>query len=123
LVGGVLGIASGAAFSALIYFGLLSIPSRYLFSVTSALIALLATGLAAQAMQFLANAGVVAVFEQTAWNTSWLLSEDSIVGRLLHVLIGYTEQPTEMQVLVYCAILIMMALLMRVAKPGHTKAA
>ena len=57
LVGGLLGIAAGAAFTALTYFGLLAIPTRYIFSVTSWLIALLAAGMAAQAVQFLNNAG------------------------------------------------------------------
>src|SRR5664279_4388380 len=34
LLGGVLGIAGGAAFTALTYFGLLAIPNRHIFSVT-----------------------------------------------------------------------------------------
>ncbi|MEI8275718.1 MAG: FTR1 family protein, partial [Hyphomicrobiales bacterium] len=46
LVGGLLGILAGAAFTALTYFGLLAIPQRYIFSVTSWLIALLAAGMA-----------------------------------------------------------------------------
>ncbi len=57
LVGGLLGAAAGAAFTALTYFGLLAIPTRYIFSVTSWLIALLAAGMASQAVQFLSNAG------------------------------------------------------------------
>ncbi|HET9718239.1 MAG TPA: FTR1 family protein [Pseudolabrys sp.] len=116
LFGGVLGIAAGVAFSALTYFGLLAIPSRYIFSVTSWLIALLAAGMAAQAVQFLNNAGVLLALDQTIWDTSWLLSEASIVGRLLHALIGYTERPTQMQLLIYLATLMAMFLLMRFAR-------
>ena len=116
LVGGVLGIVAGAAFSALTYFGLLAIPSRYIFSVTSWLIALLAAGMAAQAVQFLNNAGVVISLDRTVWDTSWLLSEGSILGKLLHTLIGYTERPTEMQLVVYIATLFAMFLLMRIAR-------
>ncbi len=119
-LGGLLGILAGAAFSALIYFGLLSVPSRYLFSVTGLLITLLAAGLAAQAVQFLANAGWVTVFDETAWNTSWLLSEGSILGRLLHTLVGYTERPTVMQLIVYVAILLIMVLLTRFANNGRS---
>ncbi len=52
-----LGIAAGAAFTALTYFGLLAIPPRYIFSVTSWLIALLAAGMATGAVQYLNNAG------------------------------------------------------------------
>jgi high-affinity iron transporter len=118
LVGGVLGIAAGAAFTALTYFGLLAIPSRHIFSVTTWLIALLAAGMAAQSVQFLSNAGVVEALGQTVWDTSWLLSEGSIVGKLLHILIGYTERPTEMQLLVYAAVLVVMYTLMRIARPS-----
>jgi high-affinity iron transporter len=116
LVGGLLGIAGGAAFTALTYLGLLAIPSRYIFSVTSWLIALLAAGMAAQAVQFLNNAGVVVALDRPLWDTSWLLSEKSIFGRLLHTLIGYIDQPTEMQLLVYVATLFAMYLLMRIAR-------
>jgi high-affinity iron transporter len=118
LAGGVLGIAAGAAFTALTYFGLVAIPNRHIFSVTSWLIALLAAGMAAQCVQFLNNAGMVVALDQTVWDTSWLLSEGSIVGRMLHALIGYTERPTEMQLVVYIAILIVMFLLMRIARPS-----
>jgi high-affinity iron transporter len=116
LIGGVLGIAGGAAFTALTYLGLLAIPNRHIFSVTSWLIALLAAGMAAQAVQFLNSAGLVVALDHTLWDTSWLLSEKSIFGRLLHTLIGYIDRPTEMQLLVYIATLIAMFLLMRVAR-------
>ena len=119
LVGGVLGIAAGAAFTALTYFGLLAIPNRYIFSVTSWLIALLAAGMAAQSVQFLNNAGLVVALDRTVWDTSWALSEGSIFGRLLHALIGYTERPTEMQLMVYIATLFVMFLLMRLARPSQ----
>jgi len=116
LLGGILGVAAGAGFTAFTYYGLLAIPTRYIFSVTSWLIALLAAGLAAQAVQFLNNAGVMVVLDQTLWNTSWLLSEGSIFGRLLHTLIGYTERPTELQLIVYIGTLVVMDALMRIAR-------
>ena len=82
----------------------------------SLLIALLAAGMAAQAIQFLNSAGLVVALDRPLWDTSWLLSEKSIFGRLLHTLIGYTDQPTEMQLIVYIATLFAMFLLMRVAR-------
>jgi high-affinity iron transporter len=118
LMGGVLGIAAGAAFTGLTYVGLLAIPTRYIFSVTSWLIALLAAGMAAQSVQFLNNAGLVVALERTVWDTSWLLSEGSLFGKLLHTLIGYTERPTEMQLMTYIATLFAMFLLMRLARPA-----
>jgi high-affinity iron transporter len=116
LIGGLFGIAAGAAFTALTYFGLLAIPTRHIFAVTSWLIALLAAGMAAQATQFLNNAGWVIALDRTVWDTSWLLTDHSIVGRLMHTLIGYTERPTEMQLMVYIATLFAMFLLMRLAR-------
>ncbi|HZP71645.1 MAG TPA: FTR1 family protein [Pseudolabrys sp.] len=116
LAGGLLGIAAGAAFTAFTYFGLLAIPSRYIFSVTSWLIALLAAGMAAQSVQFLNSAGLVVALDKTMWDSSWLLSEGSIFGRLLHTLIGYTERPTEMQLAVYLGTLLAMFVLMRIAR-------
>ena len=121
LLGGVLGIVAGAAFTALTYFGLLAIPSRHIFSVTSWLIALLAAGMAAQSAHFLNNAGLVVALDKTVWDTSWLLSENSIFGRMLHALVGYTERPTQMQLLVYILTLIAMYLLMRFARYSPPK--
>jgi high-affinity iron transporter len=118
LAGGLLGVAAGAAFTALTYYGLLAIPNRHIFSVTSWLIALLAAGMAAQSVQFLNNAGVVVVFDRTVWDTSWLLSDASLFGKLLHTLIGYTERPTEIQLMTYIATLVAMFLLMRLARPA-----
>jgi len=118
LVGGLLGVAAGAAFTALTYFGLLAIPSRHIFSVTSWLIALLAAGMAAQSVQFLNNAGLATVLERTVWDTSWLLSDGSLFGKLLHTLIGYTERPTELQLMTYIVTLFAMFLLMRIARPA-----
>ncbi|HZL40505.1 MAG TPA: FTR1 family protein [Pseudolabrys sp.] len=116
LVGGLLGVAAGAAFTAFTYLGLVAIPNRYIFSVTSWLIALLAAGMAAQAVQFLSNAGVVIVLDRTVWDTSWILSDGSLFGKLMHTLIGYTERPTELQLMAYIATLFAMFLLMRLAR-------
>lgn len=116
LTGGLFGIAAGVAFTAVTYFGLVAIPTRYIFTVTTWLIALLAAGLAAQSVQFLNNGGYFVVLDHTMWDTSWLLSEGSIPGRLLHTLIGYTERPTALQLVVYIGTLVVMYLLMRIAR-------
>ena len=111
LLGGVLGLAAGAAFTALTYYGLLAIPARHIFAVTTVLITLLAAGMAAQAAQFLDAAGVINVLEQRLWDSSGWLSQDSIVGRLLHTLVGYTDRPTQLQLVAYIATLAIMTLL------------
>ena len=67
--GGTLGLLLGGALTALMYFGLLSIPTRYLFSVTSGLIAVLAAGMAAQAVAFLQVAGIATVLPRARCGT------------------------------------------------------
>ena len=101
LAGGAVGIALGAALSALIYLGLLAVPAHRLFAVTTGLITLLAAGLAAQAVFFLQQADYLQGLATPLWNTSWLLSDDSIPGRLLHTLVGYTATPDAAQLLAY----------------------
>lgn len=103
--GGVAGLLLGAAISALTYFGLLSIPSRHLFQVTTIMLAFLAAGMAAQAVAFLEQADALTALGATLWDTSWLLSDHSMFGRALHTLIGYSDRPTVMQFLVYLATL------------------
>ena len=116
LLGGLGGLAGGALVAALGYFGLLAIPTRYIFRVTTVLIALLAAGMAAQAVQYLSQAGVVTVLGQQLWDTSFLLSEGSLVGRVMHSLVGYIDRPTGLQLLAYLATLAGMAVCMRLAR-------
>lgn len=119
--GALAGVAVGAATSAVSYFGLAAIPTRYVFSVTSGLIVLLAAGLAAQAAQFLTNAGLINVLDRPLWNTSSVLREDSMVGRVLHALVGYTDRPSAMQVLVYLGTILVMVALMQVSSAGKRR--
>jgi len=120
LAGGLLGLGGGAVFTALTYLGLLAIPSRYIFAVTTVLITLLAAGMAAQAVKFLDQAGFLTILGQTLWDTSEWLPQSGILGSLLHAMIGYSEQPTGMQVIVYLSVLGLMAFLMRIAAPSRS---
>jgi high-affinity iron transporter len=112
-VGGCIGLVLGSLVCLATYLGLVTIPARYLFAVTSTLIAFLAAGLAAQAIAFLQQAGIVTALDDTVWDTSWLLSDSSLLGRALHTLIGYVDQPTAMQLIVYTATLATIVVLMK----------
>jgi high-affinity iron transporter len=111
--GGLLGLALGVGVCLLTYFGLMRIPPKALFATTSVLITLLAAGMAAQAVAFLERANWLNSLDTVVWDSAWLLPETSIAGRTMHTLIGYTDQPTEMQLLVYVAVLIATFMLMR----------
>ncbi|MGD8325685.1 MAG: FTR1 family protein, partial [Sphingomonadales bacterium] len=102
LLGGGLGLLGGTIIGAGLYFGLLRIPTRYLFKVTGWLILLLAAGMASEAARFLVQADALpALSSGPIWDTSWLLSEQSLVGQTLHTLIGYTPRPLGIQLTAY----------------------
>jgi high-affinity iron transporter len=112
-LGGLFGLALGAMICVLTYLGLVSIPARALFTTTTVLISLLAAGMAAQAASFLEKANWLTALDNVVWDSGWLLSDSSILGKALHTLIGYTDQPTAMQLLVYVAVLVVTVVLMR----------
>ncbi len=111
--GGVLGVFLGAGLSLLMYLGLLAIPAHRLFAATTGLITLLAAGLASQAAAFLQQAGVVTALQTPLWDTSAILPEGSMFGRLLKTLVGYTDQPDGLQLIAWLGVVAMMLTLMR----------
>jgi high-affinity iron transporter len=121
LGGGLLGLAAGGGVSALMYYGLLAIPAHRLFSVTSGLITLLAAGMASQAVLFIQQAGYLQFLMNTVWDTSWLLPEGWLAGRLLHTLVGYTDQPNGLQLIAYVAVIVGVTMLARWERTRHPK--
>jgi high-affinity iron transporter len=113
LGGGTIGVAGGAIVGAGLYLGLLRIPSRHLFAVTSWMILLLAAGLASQGAAFLTQADVLPALGNEVWDTSWLLDEDSVPGRVLHVLVGYVARPAGIQLVFWAGTVVVLLSLMR----------
>ncbi|SAK85674.1 transport related, membrane protein [Caballeronia calidae] len=101
LVGGLIGLVGGVSLGFGMYAGLLQIPIKKLFAVTNALIVLLAAGMASQCVGFLISAGVAPTWGDVVWDSSWLLDETSIAGKMLHALVGYTARPAGSQIVVY----------------------
>jgi high-affinity iron transporter len=106
LGGSAIGLAGGAALGLLLYFGLLRIPMRHFFTVTSWMILLLAAGMASQAAGYLIQADYLPSFGDTLWDSSHLVSPDSVAGEILRTLIGYEAQPAGMQLLFYVATIV-----------------
>jgi high-affinity iron transporter len=113
LAGGVLGVGAGVGLGVGLYFGLLRIPMRHLFTVTNWMILLLAAGMASQAAGFLVQADLLPPLGNALWDSSAVLTEDSIPGRVLHTLIGYVSRPAGIQVLLYLTTIAVTAWLMR----------
>src|SRR5262245_7358040 len=101
LAGGFLGLALGTAMGFALYFGLLRIPLRHFFTATNWMILLLAAGLAAQGARYLVQADLLPSLGPQVWDTSHILSEQSLLGQMLHTLIGYDATPSGMQIVFY----------------------
>jgi len=69
------------------------------------LVLFLAAGMASQAARFLIQADVLPSLATPLWDTSALLPQGSIVGVLLHSLVGYEARPAGMQIVFYVAVL------------------
>src|SRR6202790_1789333 len=96
-----LGVGAGAILGFALYFGLLRIPIKHFFSVTNAMLILLAAGLASTAAGFLVQSDLLPTWGSQIWNTSRLLSDDSVLGRTLGILIGYKAAPAGIQIVFY----------------------
>jgi FTR1 family protein len=128
LAGSLLGVTGGVAIGTVLYRGLLHIPARHVFSVTSWMILLLAAGMAAQGAHFLVQAGLLPPLGVAVWNTSALVPEHGPVGQVLHVLVGYMARPDGIELLFYVITLVLIGGLMywgdrRMSRPAAAQAA
>jgi len=113
VLGGIGGVIAGILVGLLLYAGLLRIPTRHFFSITSWLILLLAAGLAAQAAGFLNQVGLLPALGNSVWNTSNILSQNSLIGQLLHILVGYIARPSGIEIVFYIVTFLIILVLMR----------
>ncbi|MBU6507736.1 MAG: FTR1 family protein [Alphaproteobacteria bacterium] len=113
LGGGLFGLACGVAVGVGLYWGLLRIPMRHLFTVTSWLILLLAAGMASQGAAFLNQVGLLPSAGGVLWDSSFLLSDQSVLGKTLHALIGYVSHPLGIQLVFYVGTIAIIGALMQ----------
>src|SRR5581483_3480474 len=123
LAGGAgLGLVAGVGVGLVMYAGIVRVPMRWFFAVTSALILLLAAAMAAQMARFLVQGDILPSLADPVWDTSHALPGNSPLGALLHALMGYDPQPSGMQLVFYvvtaAAIWLGMQLVRRRQLPG-----
>jgi len=110
LTGAGLGILLGVLTGYVIYRGLVRIPLRHLFGVIGWMLIVLAAGMASQAADNLVMIDMLPALIDPLWNTSAVLSESSMMGEVLHVMMGYSDQPSGMQMLTFVLALALMTL-------------
>jgi high-affinity iron transporter len=118
-IGGVIGLALGLIVGMLLYFGLVKMSPKHMLKATGWLLILLVAGLSSQGAGYLSAAGYFSGFSTPLWNTSWLLSEDGMVGKALHSLIGYSARPTAIEAVFYVATLFGLLAIIRLIDKRH----
>jgi high-affinity iron transporter len=115
LFGGLSGLLAGAAVGYMFYAGLLRIPMRWLFSIISAFVLLLAASMASTAASYLIQADILPSLASPLWDTTSILPINSLLGTLLHSLIGYEAHPAGMQLVFYVAVILVIGAGMSIA--------
>jgi high-affinity iron transporter len=113
LVGGAIGAGIGASLGVLIYYGLINLPDRFAVVVPLLLLALVASGMASQAVVYLMQGGLVES-QLPVWDSSGWISETSVTGQLLYAVLGYEATPTLKQLVFYCATLVVFILVIAI---------
>jgi high-affinity iron transporter len=107
--GSLLGFGLGVMVAYVTYQGLVHIPLRHVFSVTGWLLTLLAAGMLSQGVGYLVMVEIVPALGQPIWDSSRLLPESGWPGQILHVLIGYEDRPSGIQLLIFSLALMVTA--------------
>jgi high-affinity iron transporter len=106
LSGAALGMLSAVGLCVLIYKLGYRLDYRIFFRVMGILLLFFAAGLLSDAIQNMQHLGWLTIGTLPLWNTAHILSENSVLGDLLHGLIGYAEAPTILQGLCYTTFLL-----------------
>lgn len=118
LIGGTI---VGSLTGVVMYYGLIRIPVKQLFSISGWLLAFLAAGMVAKGIGHLVAAEILPAMLNPIWNTSSILSQKSAIGRFLSVLLGYQDQPSGIQVMFYLATLVLISFYLIPKKQAQIK--
>lgn len=117
IMGGFAGLIVAGIIGWLFYFGILKISGKYLFQVTAILLSFIAASMSSQAAVFLQSAGYfTAISPNTLWDSSWLISDDSVTGDILNIVMGYTAKPTSLEIIFYLTNLLIIWVALRLNK-------
>ena len=105
-VGAVLGLLAAVVIGALIYQGGMRLSLAKFFRWTGAFLIVVAAGLVAGSLRALHEAGVWNHLQEVVFDSSKYLHEDSPLGVLLGGFFGYTDHPTQGEVLAWLLYLV-----------------
>jgi high-affinity iron transporter len=111
LLGGVTGVATAAAVGWAIFHGGRHLSLSKFFSVTTVFIMLLAAGLFSTGIGRLQGLGFLPM-GQALWDTSFILSDQTVLGSFLAGLVGYRARPSALEASAYVVYIVTAAVLL-----------
>ncbi len=108
-VGAFLGTAVAAGLGVGLYKGSLRLDLRRFFTLTGAVVIVFAAGLLAQSLHSLHEAGLWNALQDTAWDTSGLVANNSAGGNILRGLLAYQATPSVGEAVLYWLYLVPVA--------------
>ncbi len=100
------GIFGGIIVGYVVYLGFKGMNLRYLFTVSSILLALFATGLFAHGVHEFQEAGILPTFAEHLWDINYMVDENSLFGGFMKSLFGYNANPSLLEVFAYLGSLV-----------------
>lgn len=106
LSGALLGVLSAIGLCLLIYRLGYRLDYRVFFRVMGILLLFFAAGLLGNAIQNMQELGWIPFGTMPLWSTAHILNQESVLGDLLHGIIGYSDEPTLLQAAFYAGYLL-----------------
>jgi high-affinity iron transporter len=101
ILGVTYGIALGVPFNWALYYGLINVSRKYLFNITTWLLTFLAAGMGSRIGNLLISIDLLSFEPKPLWNSSFLISNYSVVGRMLGNIFGYNAKPNLVEIIFY----------------------
>lgn len=94
-----IGALAAVIFSFLFYKGLVKVAS--FFHISSFFIVLIAASLVSEGIGILNRSGAMNILSKNAWDSSWLIPDESFVGKALSILFGYSAKPSILEAMTF----------------------
>jgi high-affinity iron transporter len=102
IISGILiGFIMAVLVSLMFYFGLIKLSKKIFFSVVSYLLMFIASGMSAQFAHNLIATDILPALINPVWDSSSIISSNSLIGNVLGVILGYNDRPSLMEALFY----------------------
>jgi high-affinity iron transporter len=107
-MGSAIGAGIGVSIGVLLYSALAALPIKSCYRLCILMLCLIAAGMVMQATMLLEQADWLPS-GKPVWDSSFLISEQSIPGELMYAVFGYESTPSDVQMLLYITSLLLIS--------------